>query len=82
MPSLEVVASLDAALTLDTAKKVQANDMEDYLHAAQALPYCDALFCDDFMALKLRNKPLEFGKHYQTEIASHPDELLAHLKSL
>ncbi len=45
LPSLEVVAGLDAAIVLDTARRVEANDMEDYLHAAQALPYCDALFC-------------------------------------
>jgi hypothetical protein len=82
LPSLEVVAGLDAALTLDTARKVQANDMEDYLHAAQALPYCDAFFCDNFMAQKLRYKPLEFGKVYQTEIGSRPEEIVVYLESL
>ncbi len=82
LPSLEVVAGLDAAVTLDTARKVQVNDIEDYLHAAQSLPYCDALFCDNFMAHKLRSKPLEFGKVYQTEIGSRPDEIVAYLESL
>lgn len=82
LPSLEVLAGLDAALTLDTARKVQANDMEDYLHAAQALPYCDALFCDNFMAQKLRSKSLDFGKAYQTEIGSRPEEIVVYLKSL
>ena len=63
-------------------RKVQANEMEDYLHVAQALPYCDALFCDNFMAQKLRPKPLEFGNVYQTEIGSRSEEIVAYLESL
>jgi hypothetical protein len=82
LPSLEVVAGLDAAITLDRKRKVQANDMEDYLHVAQSLPYCDALFCDNFMAQKLLYKPLEFGKVYQTQIGSRPEEIISYLKTL
>jgi hypothetical protein len=62
---------------LDTKRKVQANDLEDYLHAAQALPYCDAFFCDNFMSQKLRSKQLEFGRVYKTEIGSRPEEIVA-----
>jgi hypothetical protein len=82
LPSLEVIAGLDAAICMETKRKVQPNDMLDYLHAAQALPYCDALFCDNFMSQKMRNKPLEFGKVYQTEIGSRPEEILQYLKTL
>lgn len=82
LPSLEILAGLDAALNLEITRKVQANDMEDYLHAAQALPYCNALFCDKFMAQKLGNKPLDFGRTYQTKIGSRPEEIADYLKSL
>jgi hypothetical protein len=82
VPSLEVVAGLSAALALEANRKVQPNDMLDFLHAAQALPYCDALFCDKFMAQKMRNKPLEFGKVYDTHIGSSPEELLDYLKRI
>lgn len=82
VPSLEVVAALDAAIALESKRKVQANDMLDYLHAAQALPYCDALFCDNFMSQKMRNKPLEFGALYDTEIGSRPEEILGYLNGL
>lgn len=82
LPSLEVVAGLDAAITLDKTRKVQANDLEDYLHAAQALAYCDAFFCDNFMAQKLRHRPLEFGKVYKTHIGSRPEDILGYLKTL
>ena len=82
LPSLEVIAGLDAAICMESKRKVQPNDMLDYLHAAQALPYCDALFCDNFMSQKMRNKPLEFGKVYHTKIGSRPEEILQFLKSL
>jgi len=82
VPSLEVVAGLSAAIALETNRKVQPNDMLDFLHAAQALPYCDALFCDKYMAQKMRNKPLEFGKVYATYIGSSPEELLEYLKGI
>ena len=82
LPSVEAVAGLDAAITLDTTRKVQANDMADYLHAAQALPYCNALFCDKFMAQKLSNKPLQFGMVYNTTIGSRPEEIISYLKGL
>ena len=82
VPSLEVIAGLDAAISQESKRKVQANDMLDYLHAAQALPYCDALFCDNFMSQKMRNKPLEFGRIYDTEIGSRPEEILLFLNGL
>ena|ERR1700722_13927784 len=69
-------------IALESTRKVQANDMLDYLHAAQGLPYCDALFCDNFMAQKMCNKPLEFGKLYHTEIGSRPEEIVRYLSRL
>ena len=82
LPSVSIVAGLDAAIALEFNRKVQANDMLDYLHAAQALPYCDAVFCDNFMAQKMKNRPLEFGKAYETLIGSRPEEILAYLNTL
>ena len=82
MPSLEIVAGLDAAISQESTRKLQANDMLDYLHAAQALPYCDALFCDNFMSQKMQNKPLGFDKIYDTEIRSRPEEIVRFLNRL
>jgi len=82
LPFLEIVAGLDAAIALESTRKVQVNDMLDYLHAAQALPYCDALFCDNYMAQKMRNKPLEFGRIFDTEVGSRPEEIACYLKRL
>ena len=82
LPSIEVVAGLDAAITTDAARKPDSNDLADYLHAAQALPYCDALFCDNYMAQKATSRPLELGKIYKTEIRSWPEEIAAYLDTL
>jgi hypothetical protein len=81
LPSVQVLASLSAAL-ITSAKKFTSNDMLDFQHAALAVPYCDALFCDGPMAHVLKNKPLEFGRVYQTAILSKPADILDYLQSL
>jgi hypothetical protein len=81
LPSLQVLAGVNAAL-IHSGKKFSANDILDFQHAALAVPYCDALFCDRRMANTLINAPLEFGKVYNTTILSRADEMNAYLQSL
>ncbi len=81
LPSLQVLGGINAVLITGT-KKFSANDMLDFQHAALAVPYCDALFCDGPMAHVLENKPLEFGKVYETKILSKPDGILDYLQNL
>lgn len=81
LASTQVLASVNAALITST-KKFSANDILDFQHAALAVPYCDALFCDGPMAHILRTKPLEFGKVYETIILSDPNEIKNYLQSL
>lgn len=81
LPSSQVLASINAALITST-KKFSANDILDFQHAALAVPYCDALFCDGPMAHILKTKPLEFGKVYETTILSDPNEIKNYLESL
>jgi hypothetical protein len=65
-----------------TRMKFDANDMLDFRHAALAIPYCDAVCCDNPMAARLRSKPCEFGKVYGTQILGRPEEILCFLKTL
>ena len=65
---------------LDT--KLSPNDISDFQHAAVAVPYFDTLFCDDGMASMLKDKPLEFGKIYNTDIISRPNEIRDYLVRL
>jgi hypothetical protein len=81
LPSIQVLASVNAAL-IHSGKTFSANDILDFQHAALAVPYFDALFCDRRMANTLINKPLEFGKVYNTKILSRADEIGAFLQTL
>ena len=81
LPSTQILASVNAALITST-KKFSANDILDFQHAALAVPYCDALFCDGPMAHILRTKPLEFSKVYETTILNDPDEIKNYLQGL
>lgn len=81
IPSLQVVAGVNAAFAV-SQRKLSANDISDFQHAAVAVPYFDALFCDDGMATMLNGKPLEFGKIYGTDIISRPNEIRDYLVRL
>lgn len=81
VPSLQVLAGIEAAATF-LKRKVVENDIYDFLHAAEAIPYCDAFFCDNPIARLLRDKPLEFHKAYSTVILSRPHEIALHLENL
>jgi hypothetical protein len=80
LPSLQVLGGVNAAL-ISSRKRFSANDILDFQHAALAVPYCDALFCDGPMAHILKNKPLEFGKIYETTILSNPNEIVNYLQN-
>jgi len=81
LPSLQVMAGINAAMIV-SGKKFSVNDILDFQHAALAVPYCDALFCDRPMASTLINKPLKFGKVYDTEILSRAEDIAAYLATL
>jgi hypothetical protein len=80
-PSMQILAGTNAANMLSTMK-FEANDMLDFRHTATAIPYCDAVFCDNPMATRLRNKPCEFGKVYGTTILGRVEEINDYLRSL
>lgn len=81
MPSLQIVAGAGAAMTAK-GQKAKPHDLLDIIHAAVAIPYCDAYFCDNPMAALLRSKPLEYHLAYNTTILSQPDEIAAFLETM
>jgi hypothetical protein len=80
-PSFQIIAGITAADMLSTMK-FDGHDIFDFYHAALAIPYCDALFCDNPMATRLRNKPCQFGKIYDTQILRRPEEIRDYLTVL
>jgi hypothetical protein len=81
MPSLQVLAGISATVAY-SRRKTKPNDVHDFLHAGQAIPYCDAFFCDNPIAALLREKPLEYHKAYDTVILSRPEEIVTHLEGI
>lgn len=81
LPSLQVYASICAALMLSN-RRVQESDVLDFMHAASAIPYCDAFICDNSMAKFLTDKPLGLGKIYDTIILSRPADIIQYLQGL
>jgi hypothetical protein len=80
-PSLQILAGIIAA-DMISSMRFEANDLLDFRHAALAIPYCNAVCCDNPMATRLRNKPCEFETVYGTRIFGRPDEITAYLKML
>jgi hypothetical protein len=81
MPSFQIVAGAGAAMTAK-GQKTRPHDALDIIHAAGAIPYCDAYFCDNPMASLLCGKPLEYHKAYDTTILSQPPEITAYLDAI
>jgi hypothetical protein len=81
MPSFQVLAGLDAAI-ISSNRELNANDMQDFMHAAVAVPYCDAFFCDKHIASLLSTKPLQLDRVYDTKILSRPEQINTYLTQL
>jgi hypothetical protein len=81
LPPLQIYASVAAAV-MKSNRVVRRNDALDFTHAASAIPYCSAFFCDNPMKHFLTCAPLALDKAYGTRILGSPDEMLAYLKQI
>ena len=81
IPPFQIKASIIATM-MRSNRVFEASDVHDIDHAASAIPYCSAFFCDKKMKILPREKPLEFDKVYSTVILSIPEEIMAYLKQL
>jgi hypothetical protein len=81
LSSLQIYAGISAAV-MKSNRKIGPHDILDFMHAASAIPYSDAYFCDKAMANLLTGIPLHFDEAYKTTISSKPEEIIAFLKQL
>jgi hypothetical protein len=81
LPSLQIYASVYAAV-MRSNRRISPHDALDLMHAASAVPYCDAFFCDNAMATFVTSKPLELDKVYDTVVLSRSIEIIDYLQSL
>jgi hypothetical protein len=63
-------------------RELNAHDMRDLMHAAVAVPNCDAFFCDKHIASLLTTSPLQFDEVYGTAILSRSGEIVDFLAAL
>lgn len=68
LPSMQVHASLHALIRTSKDRKFNQNHLFDFRHAAEAIPYCDYFITDHALAQALNNKPLNYGKRFNTKI--------------
>ena len=80
--SLYVPAMLHAAFRAEARRKVKANDVYDFRHAAAALPYCRAFFTDGPLKSIITSGHMQLDALYGCRLAATPAEAIAVLKDL
>jgi len=81
LPSLQIYAGISATV-MRSNRKIDSHDILDFMHAASAIPYPDAYFCDKAMANLLTGNPLQLDQAYKTTVLSNPEDIIAFLKGL
>lgn len=79
--SLYVPAVIHAAFRAER-RKIKANDIYDFHHAAAALPYCAAFFTDGPLRTLLTSGHTALDREYRVRVVSKASEALEVLKSL
>lgn len=62
LASAHILASLHGARRANRTQRANANDVYDYNHAASAIGYCDAFFCERGLAEAIRRAGLLNGR--------------------
>lgn len=62
--TMHVLASLHAALRWNKGRRVKANDLADFDHAAAALVYCDAFFTEGSLATTATQKHIALDSYF------------------
>ena len=81
LPFVHVIAGLHAAVRY-RRQPYKSGDHWDFLHAHQALPYCNAFFTEKGLGNVLCNSPLRYDRAYGCRVLWNDNDVLAYLKSL
>lgn len=80
--SLYAPAMLHAAVRSRAGRKLSANDIFDFRHAAAALPYCRAFFTDGPLRSLIVSGHVKLDTLYGCRVISTPAEAIAVIKEL
>lgn len=80
LPTWSVLSFIYGGVVV-TGRRFRPHDALDFEHACQAIPYCEALFCDRPMKNLLNEPRLRLGSTYDCTILSDPDEIVEFLRN-
>lgn len=81
LPFVHIIAGLHAAVRY-RRQQYKSGDHWDFLHAHQALPYCNAFFTEKGLGNLLSIPPLKYDQAYGCQVLWNDEAVLAYLKSL
>ncbi|TGM97289.1 hypothetical protein [Leptospira dzoumogneensis] len=83
MPAYRILAGLNANVRCGLNKiKFEANDFDDFRHAALSLPYYDYFFTENNLSHLLNHKPTNYATLFNTIVKSKSKDVLEELKAL
>lgn len=82
LPSVVIPASLHAVVRWDKQRSLKPTDLEDFAHAAAALPYCDIFLTDRDLAAKLKSSHVGLDKRYGCVVTASAEEAVAAISAL
>jgi hypothetical protein len=82
LPFFRILPWTLTTYVIDGDRQYKANDIDDFYHAAAALPYCHLFLTEKSMAHLLTSKPLEFNRLYTTRVAAKPADAIKALEEL
>ena len=79
MPCLRIPVGIHAAVRYGRQRH-HMGDIEDHMHAALALPYCNAFFTDRAMGNLLTRQPLGYDRLYGCTVLWRDEDIIQHLE--
>lgn len=76
LPSFHVLATLYARVRWDRQRRFKANDVEDFLHAAAAVPYCDIFLTEQSLAVMLTSGRPSLATEFGLTVAAREHDAL------
>lgn len=81
-PTIEIPATLHAAVRIDRNRKYKKGDTEDFFHAVTALGYYDIFLTESSLKHLLLSKEVNLGEKYACVVLSAEAEVLEYLRTL
>lgn len=82
IPSVAIPSALHASLRWDKQRQLGPTDLEDFAHAAAALPYCDLFLTDRGLAAMLTAPHLQLDLRFGARVAARPEDAIAALREV